>query len=187
LNALVGGLLDKVRQNVGPEIEIRMVATDALWPALVDPAELENAVLNLCSNARDAMPAGGGIVIMTAMTTLDATLAGEFGLSAGEYLSLSVTDTGAGMSPDVAARALDPFFTTKSGGEGTGLGLSMVYAFARQSGGHIRIDSRIGGGTTVCLYLPRNSGVPDRVAADVEETILVVDDESAVRGTPRTF
>jgi signal transduction histidine kinase len=187
LNALVGGLLDKVRQNVGPEIEIRMVATDALWPALVDPAELENAVLNLCSNARDAMPAGGGIVIMTAMTTLDATLAGEFGLSAGEYLSLSVTDTGAGMSPDVAARALDPFFTTKSCGEGTGLGLSMVYAFARQSGGHIRIDSRIGGGTTVCLYLPRHSGVPDRVAAGVEETILVVDDESAVPGTPRTF
>jgi signal transduction histidine kinase len=187
VNALVGGLLDRVRQNVGPDIEIRMVATDALWPALVDPSELEDAILSLCSNARDAMPAGGGIVIMTAMTTFDGATAADFGLPVGEYLSLSVTDTGAGMTPDVAARALDPFFTTKSGGEGTGLGLSMVYAFARQSGGQIRIDSRPGGGTTVSLYLPRHSGEAGRIEPDGGEAILVIDGEVAVHETTQSL
>lgn len=187
VNALVGGLLDRVRQTVGPEIEVRTVATDQLWPALVDSSELENAVLHLCLNARDAMPAGGGVVIMTAMTVLDAAMAADLDLAAGEYLSLSVTDTGMGMAPDVAARALDPFFTTKPGGEGAGLGLSILYGFVRQSGGQLRIDSRIDGGTTVCIYLPRHPGEGGRAEVEVSAAILAVDDEAPVRAVPRTL
>ncbi|WP_239506707.1 ATP-binding protein, partial [Proteus mirabilis] len=129
-----------------------------LWPALVDPSQLENALLNLCINARDTMPEGGRITIETANKWLDHAAARLHDMPEGQYLSLCVTDTGTGMSADVVAKAFDPFFTTKPIGQGTGLGLSMIYGFAKQSGGQVRIYSEIGQGTTVCLYLPRHHG-----------------------------
>ena len=127
-----------------------------MWSALIDASQLESALLNLCINARDAMPDGGRITIETANKWLDDRAARERDVPPGQYLSLSVTDTGSGMTPDVIARAFDPFFTTKPLGQGTGLGLSMVYGFARQSGGQVRIYSEVGQGTTVGLYFPRH-------------------------------
>jgi CheY-like chemotaxis protein len=157
---------------------------------LADPNQLENALLNLCINARDAMPDGGTLTIETANRTLEGAEARTLELPAGPYVSLRVSDTGSGMTEDVIARAFDPFFTTKPMGEGTGLGLSMVYGFARQSGGQARIYSKPGDGTKVCLYLPRYVGaetVPESPAGAGEsprgdgETVLVVDDEPSVR------
>ena len=191
VNALVHGMEELVRRTVGPSIHIEVVGSAGLWPALVDPGQLENGLLNLCINARDAMPEGGRITIETANRWLDDRAARERDLPHGQYLSLCVTDTGTGMPPEVIAKAFDPFFTTKPIGQGTGLGLSMIYGFARQSGGQVRIYSEVGQGTTVCLYLPRFHGdisavseMPDLAApprAEQGETVLVIDDEPSVR------
>ncbi len=189
-NNLVDGMLDLIQRTVGPAIDVRHRGADDLWPALVDPSQLENALLNLCINARDAMPNGGRITIETANRRIDRAQGEMQDLPEGQYLSLSVSDTGTGMSPEVVARAFDPFFTTKPMGEGTGLGLSMVYGFAKQSGGQVRIVSEVGQGTTVCLSLPRHHGVADAnhaperhpmAQAVAGETVLIVDDEPTVR------
>jgi hypothetical protein len=168
-----------------------VVGAGGLWPTLVDPSQLENALLNLCINARDAMPDGGRIVVETSNRWLDRTAARERDLEPGQYVALCVSDNGTGMAPDIVAKAFDPFFTTKPMGEGTGLGLSMIYGFAKQSGGQVRIYFEPGNGTVVCLYLPRHRGeadvseaVPDLSAAaraKAGETVLVVDDEPTVR------
>ncbi len=191
VNRLVAELEDLVRRTVGPAITVEVVGAAGLWTTLVDPNQLENAVLNLCINARDAMPEGGRLTIETANKWLDARAGEDRGLPPGQYLSLCVTDSGTGMTPDVIARAFDPFFTTKPLGEGTGLGLSMIYGFARQSGGQVRIYSEVGEGTTVCLYLPRHLGALEKeeqsspseqpLLAEQGETVLVVDDEPTVR------
>ncbi|ACA20704.1 PAS/PAC sensor hybrid histidine kinase [Methylobacterium sp. 4-46] len=191
VNRLVEGMVELVRRTVGPAVSVDVVGAAGLWPTLVDPGQLENALLNLCINARDAMPEGGRIVVETANRWLDHRAARERDMEPGQYVSLCVSDNGTGMTPEVAARAFDPFFTTKPTGEGTGLGLSMVYGFAKQSDGQVRIDSELGQGTTVCLYLPRHLGeaeAPERVPDLTEaaraksgETVLVVDDEPSVR------
>ena len=147
VNRLVVGMTELVRRTVGPSIAIEAVAAVGLWPTLVDPGQLENRLLNLCINARDAMPEGGRITIETANRWMDRAAAATHDLPPGQYISLCVSDTGTGMAPDVIARAFDPFFTTKPIGQGTGLGLSMIYGFARQSGGHVRIYSELGQGT----------------------------------------
>ncbi len=191
VNRLVTGMEELVRRTVGPSITLEVVTMPGLWTALIDASQLESALLNLCINARDAMPNGGRITIETANKWLDDRGARERDLTPGQYLSLCVTDTGVGMTPDVIARAFDPFFTTKPMGQGTGLGLSMVYGFARQSGGQVRIYSEIGQGTTMCLYFPRHYGEEGEVTTDLEsaratrtqsgKTVLVVDDEPTVR------
>jgi signal transduction histidine kinase len=166
-NRLIGGMEDLIRRTVGPLIDVEVVGAGGLWLTRVDPSQLENALLNLCLNARDAMaPDGGRLSIETANEWLEERAAAERELPSGQYVSLSVTDTGTGMSPEVAARAFDPFFTTKPPGVGTGLGLSMVYGFARQSCGQVRIHSELGKGTTMCLYLPRYLGNQDAPASD---------------------
>ena len=191
VNRLVAGMEELIRRTVGPSIAVEVTGEPGLWAALVDPPQLENALLNLCINARDAMPEGGRIAIRTANARLDAEAAQRLDMPPGPYLSLCVTDTGTGMPPEVVARVFEPFFTTKPLGQGTGLGLSMIYGFAQQSGGQVRIDSEVGRGTTVCLYLPRHGGaVPDEdplatlgapPRAAPGETVLVVDDEPTVR------
>ena len=156
----------------------------------IDGAQLENAILNLAINARDAMPDGGRITIETANKWLDERAARERDLPPGQYLSVCVSDTGTGMSGEVVARAFDPFYTTKPLGQGTGLGLSMIHGFVRQSGGQVRIYSEVRQGTTVCLYLPRFLGtaevdVPEDAETELEqgqgETVLVIDDEEPIR------
>ncbi len=191
INRLVAGMEDLIRRTMGQAVEIEVVGAAGLWTTLVDPNQLENALLNLCINARDAMPDGGRLTIETANRWLDERTARERDLPAGQYVSLCVTDTGTGMPPEVAKRAFDPFFTTKPTGQGTGLGLSMIHGFARQSGGQVRIYSEIGRGTTMCLYLPRHHGEEKEADAPAEfaeapragsgETVLVVDDEPTVR------
>lgn len=191
LNQLVAGMEELIRRTMGPEVSVESIAGGGLWTTLVDPSQLESALLNLCINARDAMPGGGKLVIETGNRWLDDRAARERELPAGQYVSLCVSDNGTGMSPDVVNRAFDPFFTTKPIGMGTGLGLSMVYGFARQSGGQARIYSEMGQGTMICLYLPRHRGeavdldVPAELSkvpqAEQDETVLVVDDEPTVR------
>ena len=191
VNRLVAGMEDLVRRTVGPEIITEVVGAAGLWTTLVDPNQLKNALLNLCVNARDAMPGGGRLTIETGNRWLDERGARERDLQPGQYVSLCVSDSGTGMTPDVIARAFDPFFTTKPIGMGTGLGLSMVYGFVRQSGGQARVYSEFGQGAMVCLYLPRHHGeaesadavAPLAVAPRAEqgETVLVVDDEPTVR------
>ena len=190
VNQLVVGMEELVRRTVGPSIHIETVGAASLWTTLVDPPQLENALLNLCINARDAMPVGGRITIETANRWMDDQAARKHDLPPGQYVSLCVTDTGTGMSPEVIAKAFDPFFTTKPLGQGTGLGLSMIYGFAQQSGGQVRIYSEIGMGTTVCIYLPRHSGDAEPTVAPAAaaleragqgETVLIVDDEPTVR------
>ncbi|SCX03792.1 hybrid sensor histidine kinase/response regulator [Agrobacterium rosae] len=187
---LVDGLSDLVARTVGPQIEMKVIAPDDLWLTLVDPNQLENALLNLCINARDAMPDGGKLSIELSNHTFRGRAATERSLSPGNYLSVCVIDTGSGMTDEVRARAVDPFFTTKPLGQGTGLGLSMIYGFVSQSGGQIRIDSEVGKGTTICLYLPRFEGecqIDDAVetgpsvAIEGKETVLVIDDEPSIR------
>jgi len=191
INRLIAGLEELIRRTVGPGIQVEVVGAAGLLTALVDRNQLENALLNLCINARDAMPEGGRITIETANKWLDERAARERELSPGQYISLCVTDTGTGMTPEVIKRAFDPFFTTKPLGQGTGLGLSMIYGFARQSGGQVRIYSEVGKGTTMCLYLPRHQGRDEdaQIAHEWEvaprategQTVLVVDDEPTVR------
>ena len=191
INSLITGMTDLIRRTMGPEIAIEIVAASDIWNVNVDPNQLENALLNLAINARDAMPDGGKLTVATANCTLDERAARDRDLPPGQYVSMCVGDDGVGMTPEVVAKAFDPFFTTKPIGVGTGLGLSMIYGFARQSGGQARIDSEVGRGTTVCIYLPRDlSGAPDGVVqadatvverAEQGETVLIVDDEPLVR------
>jgi PAS domain S-box-containing protein len=190
VNRLVVSLEDLLRRTMGETIDLEIAARNDLWRTLCDPNQLESALLNLAINARDAMPDGGGLTISTANVRIDRVTADTPALSPGDYVCIAVTDSGVGMSAEVAGRAFDPFFTTKPIGQGTGLGLSMIYGFARQSNGHATIDSRIGQGTTVRLYLPRYRG--DGADAHVStvraaehavagETVLVVEDEPVVR------
>ncbi len=191
INRLVAGMEDLIRRTVGPGITVEVVRAAGLWTALVDPHQLEHGLLNLCINGSDAMPAGGRLVIETANRAMDDGACQIRDLPAGDYVSLCVSDNGTGMPPDVVARAFDPFFTTKPIGQGTGLGLSMLYGFVRQSGGQVRIYSEPGQGSNVCVYLPRHRGqaVPPEPAAaiaplhraDHGQTVLVVDDEPTVR------
>jgi PAS domain S-box-containing protein len=193
INRLIVGMEDLIRRTVGPSVRVEVVAAGGLWATLIDTNQLENALLNLCINARDAMPSGGTLTIETANRWLDKRAARGHGVPPGQYISLSVSDTGTGMTPEVIEHAFDPFFTTKPSGQGTGLGLSMIYGFIRQSGGQVRIYSELDQGTTMCLYLPRHLGeaedvedveVPKRVEAPYAgqgETVLVVDDEPTVR------
>ncbi len=191
INRIVAGMQDLITRSVGPGIEVETAAAGGLWTAFVDVGQLENALLNLCINARDAMPDGGKLTIETGNRWLDDRGARARGLEPGQYISMCVSDTGTGMSPDVVDRAFDPFFTTKPTGQGTGLGLSMVYGFAGQSGGAARIYSEVGKGTMICIYLPRHvsAAVEDDVflvdgpspAAVGQLTVLVVDDEPLVR------
>lgn len=190
-NELVSGMEDLISRTVGPSVIVETMLTPDLNSTLVDPSQLENALLNLCINARDAMPDGGRIVIETQNRHLDAQAGRERDIEPGDYVCVSVSDTGTGMSSDTIARAFEPFFTTKPIGSGTGLGLSMIYGFARQSGGQVRIHSKLGSGTTVTLYLPSNenaaviepSPIPLSKAPRAEggETVLVVDDEEPIR------
>ena len=190
-NKLITEMEEMIRRTVGPEIKLELALASRLWPTLCDPNQLENAILNLCINARDAMPNGGRLTIETANGTLDERSAQLQHMHAGEFVSICVTDTGTGMPPDVVAHAFEPFFTTKPTGQGTGLGLSMIYGFTRQSGGQVRIYSEVGSGTTVYIYLPRHqgevgaevlrAGLPETPRAAAGETVLIIDDEPSVR------
>jgi len=157
-NSLIAGMDELIRGTVSSAIAVEIVLADGLWSTLIDPNQLENALLNLCINARDAMSSGGKLKLTTANVNLDGRFAVEHDLPPGEYISLCISDNGIGMTPEVLARAFEPFYTTKPTGAGTGLGLSMIYGFARQSGGQAAIHSEPGNGTTVCLYLPRHFG-----------------------------
>jgi signal transduction histidine kinase len=190
INRIVLGMADMLRRTIGERVELQTMLTGDLWPALTDVNQLENAILNLAINARDAMPDGGRLTIETRNTQLDADYARRHNdAEAGDYVVISVSDTGVGMSPDVVDRAFDPFFTTKPVGLGTGLGLSMIYGFAKQSRGHLRISSEEGIGTTISLYLARaytDLDLPLIVEAvktprGEGETVLVVEDDAAVR------
>ncbi len=191
INRLVAGMAELIRRTMGPSVAMRVEACNTLWTSMVDPNQLESALLNLCINARDAMPEGGEVTIRTVNHAFSMAEARAQDLPTGEYVSLQVDDIGSGMTPEVIARAFDPFFTTKPIGMGTGLGLSMIYGFVRQSGGQARIRSVPGQGTTVSLYLPRHHGLPDAVEGQAAtgppprarqgETVLVVDDEPTVR------
>ena len=189
VNRLIQGMEDLIRRSIGPDISLEVVGAGGLWTTYIDPSQLENALLNLCLNARDAMPGGGRLTIETANKWLDAREAGKRDLPPGQYLSLCVTDTGTGIPDSVIDRVFDPFFTTKPIGQGTGLGLSMIHGFMRQSGGQVRIYTEKGHGTTMCLYLPRFTGAAvdqeteaeEAIAAGDGEVIVVIDDEPLIR------
>lgn len=192
INRLLSGMSELLLRSLGPEIRLETVLAGGLWRATVDPNQLENVILNLGVNARDAMPGGGRLTIETQNAYLDARYSKKnIGLPPGQYVLIGVTDSGTGMTAEIAEKAFDPFFTTKDIGKGTGLGLSQVYGFVKQSGGHIKIYSEPGEGTTVKIYLPRASEADggedeDEVqvpppTGDALEVVLVVDDEQAVR------
>ncbi len=189
LGALIGETVDLLHKTLGERIEIETVVDPELWRALVDPTQVESAVLNLALNARDAMPDGGRLIIELTNTEITAAEAQRYEeVMPGQYVMIAVTDTGGGMPASVVQKAFDPFFTTKPEGQGTGLGLSMVYGFAKQSGGHALITSTVGHGTTVRLYLPRAGIIPGddddlegTGAAQGTGTILVVEDDPEVR------
>jgi PAS domain S-box-containing protein len=190
-NKLIATMEDLVQRTIGPAITLETILPTDLWPTFCDANQLENAVLNLCINARDAMPDGGKLTIETANVHVDEQSGRRRDMQTGQYIVVCVTDTGTGMPPEIIARAFDPFFTTKPIGQGTGLGLSMIYGFVRQSGGQVRIDSEVGSGTTVKLYLPRHHGQLDEESAEATpsqapraetgETVLIVDDEPSLR------
>lgn len=191
LTASLPELIPLLRRTLGEHIEVRFVDSAGLWPAMADPAQLENAVLNLALNSRDAMPGGGRLTIELANKVLDADYArGHAEVVAGDYVMVAVSDTGCGMAPELVARVFEPFFTTKTEGRGTGLGLAMVFGFVKQSGGHVKIYSEPGEGTSVKIYLPRaiqnlpSTAQRSAVPADLPRgsaTILVVEDEAGVR------
>jgi signal transduction histidine kinase len=190
LNRLIAGLNDLLQRTLGETIELESVTAAGLWLAHADPAELESALMNLAINARDAMPDGGKLTIETANVLLDESYVSALvePVPAGQYVMLAVSDTGEGMNKETVDRVFEPFFTTKEAGKGTGLGLSQVYGFVRQSGGHIRIYSEPGAGTTVKLYLPRDYGVEaaeeEQIFTRVDggsETILVIEDHAGLR------
>ena len=192
-NRLVTGMEDLLRRSIGEAVQLEIVTAGGLWLTRCDPNQLENALLNLAINARDAMPAGGKLTIETANAHLDSAYAARSReITPGQYVCICVTDTGTGMSPEIMAKAFDPFFTTKPIGQGTGLGLSMIYGFARQSEGYVKIYSEVGKGTTMKLYLPRfygegesaaasNGEVHDGHRAGNGEVVLVIEDELVVR------
>ncbi len=189
-NLLISGMDDLLRRALGEHIEIEFVRGAGLWPALVDAAQLESALLNLCLNARDAMPRGGRLTIETANVHLGRSYTDQQeDLAPGQYVMLAVSDTGTGIAPEHINHVIEPFFTTKSQGKGTGLGLSTVYGFAKQSRGHLRIYSETGEGTTVRLYLPRAEGTASHPASEHERErkdmgsglILLVEDDDLVR------
>ena len=191
INKLVAGMSELLDRTLGEHVKVETVLAAGLWQVKADPAQLENAILNLAVNARDAMPGGGRLTIETQNAFVDDAYAREYAIKAGQYVMIAVADTGAGMAPEVIAKAFDPFFTTKGAGKGTGLGLSQVYGFVRQSGGHVKIYSELGVGTSVKIYLPRLYG---EAAATEQakrlatihrglrsEVVLVVEDEERVR------
>ena len=193
-NALVASMEDLLRRTIGPLHPLEVVMAGGVWTTLCDPHQLENAILNLAINARDAMPHGGTVVIEASNASLDdAYVAKQRDVKPGQYVCISVSDTGSGMTADVIGRAFEPFFTTKPMGQGTGLGLSMVYGFAKQSEGHLKLYSEVGRGTTVKVYLPRHNGDATAVEQAVTgesimptpagkgETVLVVEDEPVIR------
>jgi CheY-like chemotaxis protein len=191
IGRLIRGMDDLLRRSLGEAIEIETIIAGGLWNTLVDPANVENAILNLAINARDAMNGEGRLTIEAGNAFLDDSYAQTHAdVAAGQYVQISVTDTGTGMSREVMEKVFDPFFTTKAEDKGTGLGLSMVYGFVKQSGGHVKIYSELGQGTSLKLYLPRSTEVEDfAVESDTgpviggDETILVVEDDEAVRET----
>ncbi len=190
-NRLVQGMADLLHSALGESISVEVVSGSGLWPILVDPNQLENAILNLAVNARDAMPGGGKLTIETTNAFLDETYTFSYkDVMPGQYVMIAVSDTGAGMTKEVLSKAFDPFFTTKEVGQGTGLGLSQVYGFVKQSGGHVKIYSEVDQGTTVKLYLPRLAAAAasedrneiqfvDHIRA--KGTVLLVEDEEDVR------
>jgi signal transduction histidine kinase len=190
-NRLVAGMSDLLRRSLGETINLETVLAGGLWRIHVDPNQLESAIVNLAVNSRDAMPNGGKLTIETANAYLDDEYSAHEGLPMGQYVLIAVTDTGAGMTPEVASKVFDPFFTTKKPGSGTGLGLSQVYGFVKQSGGHVKIYSEIGQGTSVKIYLPRYFGEVRALEAvqaraplprnDGSVTVLVAEDEEGVR------
>jgi PAS domain S-box-containing protein len=186
LNDLMLGIAELLKRSLGEQVTLSTVLAGGLWPTRTDPSEVENAVLNLAINARDAMPQGGTLLIETRNVTVDEA---ETGLRAGDYVRISVTDSGTGMDAETLQRAFEPFFSTKEG-RGTGLGLSTIYGFAQQSGGHVAIRSALGAGTTVSLYLPREAEAWDAKVSDTApsaplsqncETVLVVEDDPKLR------
>jgi CheY-like chemotaxis protein len=192
-NPLMASMEDLLRRTLGEKIELELVLAGGLWSTLCDPNQLESAILNLAINARDAMPDGGKLTIETCNSHLDSAYAArQQDIKPGQYVCIAVTDTGTGMSAETIARAFEPFFTTKPIGQGTGLGLSMIYGFARQSDGYAKIYSELGKGTTFKLYLPRHRGEADATdthrdltdvpATGIGEVVLVVEDEPVVRG-----
>lgn len=192
LTQLVSGAADLLRRTLGDHVVVETSLVPDLWPCLIDPNQLESALLNLAINARDAMPEGGQLTLATENVTLDEDAAQAVGrdVRPGAYILISVKDEGAGMPPDVLARAFEPFYTTKEQGRGTGLGLSQVFGFVAQSGGHVQLDSAPGRGTTVRLYLPRHAGSaaarpPETAGPPAIEasgaTILIVEDDEGVR------
>jgi CheY-like chemotaxis protein len=180
-----------LRRTLGESVALETVLAGGLWRTIADTNQLENVLLNLAVNARDAMPAGGRLTIETANTYLDDAYAAEHeDVAAGQYVMIAVSDTGTGMDRETLSRVFEPFFTTKEVGQGTGLGLSQVYGFIKQSNGHVKLYSELGHGTAVKLYLPRLTAdrpeeavdeVTEVVALGRGETILVVEDEAAVR------
>jgi CheY-like chemotaxis protein len=192
-NKLVAGMSELLRRTLGEAVAIETVLAGGLWQTMADPNQLESALLNLAVNARDAMPKGGRLTIETANSHLDEPYASQHPeVQPGQYVMIAVSDTGSGMSKDIMERVFEPFFTTKDIGQGTGLGLSQVYGFIKQSHGHIKLYSEIGHGTVVKLYLPRlmgaarveaeNAAAEDVASSGAGELILVVEDDEAVRG-----
>ena len=190
VNRVLNGLSDFLRRALGEDISLEIVGGGGIWPVEADAAELEAAILNLAVNARDAMPEGGKLTIEAGNSYLDESYCRpNIDVRPGQYVQIAVTDTGSGMRKDVIERAFEPFFTTKQSGQGTGLGLSQVYGFVKQSGGHVKIYSEAGDGTTVKIYLPRffgkasaaeeTAGAPSRSRS--AETVLVVEDDDDVR------
>jgi PAS domain S-box-containing protein len=189
LNEQVIGVRELLRRSLGEAITLTTELADELWTVKADPSEVENALLNLAVNARDAMPAGGKLTVKTGNTTVGPP-GDPDGPEPGDYVALSVSDTGTGIPPDILPRVFDPFFTTKEPGKGTGLGLATLYGFVKQSGGHVRLESAVGAGTTVTIYLPRVTGIAaaelkpafsSRRLDEEAQTILVVEDNPEVR------
>jgi CheY-like chemotaxis protein len=187
----LNGLSDFLRRAIGEDVSLEIVGSGGVWLVEADPAELEAAILNLAVNARDAMHEGGKLTIEASNSYLDDTYCRQHAeVQPGQYVQIAVTDTGAGMTREVVGRAFEPFFTTKQSGQGTGLGLSQVYGFVKQTGGHVRIYSEVGEGTTVKIYLRRFVGeasIPEEVKSETSrgrsgECILVVEDDADVRG-----
>ena len=188
--ALVEGMSDMMQRSLGATIKITTSSDPDLWTAMADPGQLENALLNLALNARDAMPAGGELTVSCQNIQLqDADIFGDMEVTAGDYVMLAVGDTGSGMNAETRQHAFEPFYTTKGVGEGSGLGLSMVYGFAKQSGGHVDISTEQGSGTTVRLYLPRSKSQSEEIEPDKKtstplgrgQSVLVLEDNAEVR------
>jgi signal transduction histidine kinase/CheY-like chemotaxis protein len=190
VNALIAGMRELLQRTLSEQVEVRVEASEGLWSALVDSSQLESAVLNLCINARDAMPQGGRLTIETANVYLDENYAAQHSeLDPGEFVMIAVSDTGVGIAAENLGKVFEPFFTTKEVGKGTGLGLSMVYGFVKQSRGHVRVYSEQGIGTVVKMFLPRSERTPDVFERQAtlltnlrgSERILLVEDDDFVR------